>query len=382
MDLRYVELRDMGKLAMQYPALGIQYGAFLAVGQPAPDPKPASVVNTLLGVSMSSLRNGGVFLVAARNALVMNASIIHRPYPHGVQADAASTGAVIVGNLITGVQRDPTRNIAGQTPWVWPQAAFFFFGLPGWLDGNLVAGSYDSAYTFQPPDCGAAQQQRYFGFNEATAARIGVFALSRAAGSGTCVGISNFLVSLAPHVGILTVDQVSDFVASNVIVTDSHIAVSYSFVSPLAENHGILASATLAGTTALSTTVDNSTGRACSQNAACMAMTKEDVVGTTCGSVFGPTVRRIGWLIPQITNKGKTCTLSPGGVCSPPNQPERLCAMPWEKRYALPEGHMKMDWTLRNVTFVNFVGDSLDCGGRSKAIAHNPTQVRVRAAVF
>ena len=49
--------------------------------------------------------------------------------------------------------------------------------------------------------------------------------------------------------------------------------------------------------------------------------------------------------------------------------------MPWEKRYALPDSRTKADWTLSGVTFVGFVGDTADCGGRSKAIAHNPTQI-------
>ena len=375
-DLRYVALQDMGKFGLQYPALGIQYGSFLPFG-PLPAPKPASVVNSLVGVSFSRLHNGGIYLTAATDALVLRNSILHNASPYGVFLDKKSTGAVFVGNLLAGLLRDRTRNIAGQTPWAWPQSSFLFAGLPSWLDGNLVAGSYDAAYTFAAPDC--ADLAQYFGSNEATSARIGVFALSRVASSGTCVGVSGFTVSLAAHVGILTADQRSDFRAEDVVVTDSHIAVSYSFVSALDENHGVLQQATIAATTALSTTVDASVIPACQQNAACMAMTAADVVGSSCGSVFGPTVRRVGWLIPQVTNKGKTCLLGGLAVCSPPNQPERLCALPWEKRYALPDPHIKADWTLTGVTFVGFGGS--DCGGRVKAIAHNPTQVGGGAAV-
>ena len=372
-DFRFVEMRDMGKLAMEYPALGVQYGKFLDVGSPLPDPKPASVNVSLVGVTMSSLHNGGIYLTGAADALFIDRSIFDQPFPHGILADEESTGAVVTNSLVAGVSIDPTRNVAGQTPWVWPQAGLFFLGLPGWLDGNLVAGSYDSAYTFRPPDCGDIP--KHFGSNEAASSRIGVFALPRVASSGTCVGIAGFNVTLASHVGILTVDQQSNFQARDVFVTDSHIAVSYSFVTSLSEIHGTLLRATIAATTALSTTVDSSTVPVCRQNAECMAMTKADVTGASCGSVFGPSVRRIGWLIPQVTNKGKTCDLSPLPVCNPPNQPERLCAMPWEKRFGLPEGQTKADWTLTSVTFVGFVGDTADCGGRSKAIAHNPTQV-------
>ena len=58
-------------------------------------------------------------------------------------------------------------------------------------------------------------------------------------------------------------------------------------------------------------------------------------------------------------------------VCRPPTRPERLCGLPWEKRYGLPSASNAY-MNVSSVTFAQFARD--DCDQRSVAFAWNPTQ--------
>lgn len=52
-----------------------------------------------------------------------------------------------------------------------------------------------------------------------------------------------------------------------------------------------------------------------------------------CAILFCPVIRRVGLLPSQYTNRGKTCDVDGGlPVCRPLILPERMCALPWEKR--------------------------------------------------
>ena len=95
----------------------------------------------------------------------------------------------------------------------------------------------------------------------------------------------------------------------------------------------------------------------------------------------------MGILGPQYTNRGKTCTVDGGlTTCFPPNMPERLCGMPWEKKFGLPSTYATQLY-LTNCTFGGFPGVEPACGGSSSgaysaAYAPNPSQLDLAVPVY
>ena len=100
------------------------------------------------------------------------------------------------------------------------------------------------------------------------------------------------------------------------------------------------------------------------------------MTGQGCGSVLGGSWRHAGILLPMFeSTQAKTCQYNPmPESCTTPNVPNRLCAMPWEKRYALPDTSItNTALYLTGVTFSGFNGTV--CGMASRAIVANPTEV-------
>lgn len=163
-------------------------------------------------------------------------------------------------------------------------------------------------------------------------------------------------------------DGLTDLTLSNSVLSDNHIGVSLNFaVGKRGQARSDVVDTVIIGSSAASST-------RCSASTTCRAYTKADTLGTTCGSVLGSAYRRVGILAPQYLNRGKTCAVDGGlDVCRPPNRPERLCSMPWEKRYGLPSTRHTQAY-VTNVVFSNFAGEGGDCGRHSRAIMTNPTQ--------
>ena len=358
-DLRFVELRNMGKQNMEYPALHFQYGRFLFDDSvPATNP-----VNYLEGVAFNEGFNHAVQAKAARWVNISGA-VFYRTYRDGVYIDKDSGGWSLTNSLLASNRRSPATNADEQTPWVVPQAAVYAEVPPARLSGNVVGGAIDSAFTIRPPSCAISNVTFGVG-NEAHGVRIGAFLLSSRSG---CVGLDAFRVWKAAHIGILTVDQVSNLVLRTVTVADCHIGINANYLRPgtvREEGFTRLEDATVMGTT-LATS-------GCGEATVCRAAGEEDVKGDGCGSVLGGAYRRAGILLPQYTSKGKTCEFEPLGLCLPVNTPGRLCTMPWEKRYGVA-GSAHVAFYLTNVRFAGFTGS--ECDGRSsRAIVHNPSQV-------
>ena len=77
----------------------------------------------------------------------------------------------------------------------------------------------------------------------------------------------------------------------------------------------------------------------------------------------------------QYTNLPKTCGVSGGlQVCRPVTTPERMCGMPWEKRYGLPDDVSHAELYINDTVFAHFPNAS-DCGKRSAILVLNPSQV-------
>ena len=103
----------------------------------------------------------------------------------------------------------------------------------------------------------------------------------------------------------------------------------------------------------------------CQASLTCMAVSPGDLLGhvrQVCGSVMGPSYRRVGLLTPSLgMNAAHTCEIDADGMltCSPPNTPTRLCGMPWENRYGLPS----TSFSLFNVSTTTFAyWNASDCG--------------------
>ena len=189
----------------------------------------------------------------------------------------------------------------------------------------------------------------------------GAFVLAESRG---CVALHRFTAWKAAHIGVTTVDQRSSFELHDAVIADSHIGVSPNFFNPALHTRFSLVSSHVLGSTAAST---------CAASLRCRAMTSSSVDGTStsCGSIFGNGYRRVGVVVPQVTNRGKTCDQDFLPVCRPPNLPERLCGMGWDRRYGLP-GTQHMEMHVIDTHFSHF-NDS-DCGLESVGVAMNPTQ--------
>ena len=129
----------------------------------------------------------------------------------------------------------------------------------------------------------------------------------------------------------------------------------------------------------------------------CQAFTQSDPLGIqpSCNSVISKLYRRVGILIPQWTNKPKTCAVAgrfDGLACDPPTTPDRLCGMPWEKRYGLPLDIAYAEQHIHDTAFIGFQSHSFNVSmgsscipsnnvEHSPAIAINPSQIDMQPAL-
>lgn len=323
--------------------------------------------NYLEGVSFTRTFNLGIDAIAARS-ITINASVFHVTYGTAVWFDRNSIGATVVDSAFVGTFQSPLNNAPGTQPWVRPESAVFFDVTPGRMTGNVVGGSYDTGFTWRPTPCDDASASRVSN-NEAHAVRIGHWPLASWTRGG-CSAVRGATVWKASHLGIFTVDSPVSVEVRGAFVADCHIGSSIAFyASSRSEISAKYADSIFVGASLA--------GLDCSVNVRCYAETPTDVTGQGCGSVLGSTYRHAGILIPMFeSTQGKTCDFNPmPGSCTTPNIPERLCGMPWEKRYALPDVSLtNTAFYLSGVTFSGF-NDTV-CGQTSKAIVANPTEVR------
>ena len=418
-DLRYAELRGLGKQGTQFGGVNVMYGYSLVSADATPsatNPLGAQPVptNNIQGCAFSSAFNMGLQAVGTRN-IVFASNVLQRPMRWGLNLDAASTNASITGNLISALRLDPSINAPGTTLWTNPASAFLIDApTVAALQGNAVAGSADAAYTLHPEvTCGtsaaaaaaagfppAATLAPTTGANEALSVLIGVFILPTRARSppggptfpwcGT--RLAGFTVAKAAHIGILAVDGLSDIAVLGGGVYESHIGLSLNYVtSSDAQARSDVRDMLFIGSGAASAAAAAAaTGGACPPSRLCRASVTGDEAAassTLCPSVLGPAYARVGILGAQYTNRGKTCTVDGSlPACLPPNMPHRMCGQPWEKRFGLPSTHATQLY-LTGTTFAGFVGSEAPCGGSSVgassyAYAHNPTQIDAAVPVY
>jgi hypothetical protein len=160
--------------------------------------------------------------------------------------------------------------------------------------------------------------------------------------------------------------QLANLELRRVVVSDNHEGVSLNFVRSTSGTSLVTGSLVM-GSTAVSAD--------CGQSTACRAMSSLDTAGLTCRSVYGLEWRRVGITSAQYTGLAKTCGVNGElQVCRPVTTPERMCGMPWEKRYGLPDAVSHAELFISNTVFAHFP-DPSDCGKRSAILVLNPSQV-------
>ncbi|CAJ1390807.1 unnamed protein product [Effrenium voratum] len=255
-----------------------------------------------------------------------------------------------------------------------PTAVFQLQARPTVFAGNVVAGGPDIGVMMRPHTCEEVAEAPEPEMNEVFGCVVGFFVLRSCVTEGggpaacpqswDCVHITKLQAWKNAHVGILFVDQPANMIISDVTVFDNHIGITGIFHRQMGDmlHSFILRDSKVYGSTELSS---------CQASLQCLAVGPNDARPERCHSVPGPSFRRVGILLPIITNRGKTCEDGPVlRACPMAILPERDCAMPWELRYG-NRGSRMSSQRIEDVYFGGFQPE--DCGLRSVAIAYNPS---------
>ena len=246
-------------------------------------------------------------------------------------------------------------------------------------------------------------QNALFLHNEAVACRGGLTVVNMSpaeSAADDCAVITGFIGWRSGHIGIMTSDAEAQLLIAHVLLAENHIGISlHSYKETENLFNGIVAS-TIIGSLSSNNVhqcadLPDSVYKRAAQ---CQAFSTTDPLGllTNCNSVISGIYRRVGILLPQWTNKPKTCAISGSfAVCEPPNTPDRLCLLPWDNRYALPVDIAYAEQHIHDTTFLGFhsysnqsvVNATGQCipsptSERSVAIATNPSQVDMQPTVI
>jgi hypothetical protein len=345
-----VQFDRCGKQTYSDPCLRFEFTSTLKA-----DSSPRSTVRRS---AFSNTLNHGIASVASLG-LTVESNVMHRSFRNSIDVDQKTTLVNITGNLIVGNLRSPDYT----NQWIQPFSGLYINTVNyAAIQNNVISGSEDTGITIRPELCTTTSP--VFLNNEVQGALVGLYILPR---SNTCVQVRNFVAWKCAHLGIVTVDQTSNVQLQNVTVSDNHIGISLNFIqgsNAVTINRADINQSFIFGSTPAST---------CAASVSCRAMNKTDIVGVRCSSVFGEPFRRVGLISSQYLNAAKSCEKA-GGVdnCRPPNLPERLCSMPWEKRHGLPSANFGK--IVVTNTAIAYFSES-DCGKKSVAYTINPSQV-------
>ena len=222
--------------------------------------------------------------------------------------------------------------------------------------------------------------------NEAVGCRVGLMVVNddpAESSPSTCAVVTGITAWRNAHMGVGGVDAVANTLVAGVVVAENHIGISFSyFRSDAAVFSGVSDSLVIGSLSqqACSEGDPAATGSTWATQK-CQVFSHPDPFGLSraCQSVLAQgAYTRVGVLIPQSTSIPKTCKLAgrfQPGTCAPSLTIDRLCALPYEKRYALPMGEMYVEHHLFRTTFTGFSG-SAACGAvRGAALGINPSQI-------
>ena len=334
-------------------------------------------------------------------------------YSGGVFIDATTQQFVVSRNLLIATYQLPAV-LTSSYPWVRPIATVTVFSSSGTVFNNIAAGSDDqgfalatSLFTKKVPSSQCAvtnsaklsysqqsllQGATVFG-NEAVACKGGLSIITVSPTESTnsdCAVVTSFKAWRNAYTGIMSADTEPDLILANVVLAENHIGINLHFYKTANSVLSGLVDSVVIGSLSLNTSACTDLPDSLwAQGRQCHGFTEADPLGlqTTCSSVISKLYRRVGMLIPQWTNKPRTCAVAQrfgGPTCDPPNTPDRLCEMPFEKRYGLPIDVVYAEQHIHNTIFTGFQSDSFSTANslciprnrleRSAAISINPSQ--------
>jgi len=409
-DLRNVEFNKFGKLNNDHYAISISHRDYN---------HPPSYV---MGCAFKYGFNLATRISHANNVTFSN-NIAVGNYGGGVYIEDTTTNFEVNHNLLLATYQLPSVLLSSY-PWVRPISAFTILSPHGVCAGNLAAGSDDQGFSVatsmfkldavQSSQCYVTKMAPYsysmatletgrvFYDNEAVACRGGlsIVAVSPSESKDSdCVVVSGFTAWRNSHTGILSVDAQANILIAGVVLAENHIGVTLHFYKDDVNVFTGIVASKIIGSIGLNTgKCTDLPDSVWNRGRHCQAFTATDPLGfrTTCGSVISQLYRRVGVLIPQWTNKPKTCAIAgrfAGLACDPPTTPDRLCEMPWEKRYGLPLDVAYAEQHIHDTAFIGFQSYVFnetassscipsDAVEYSPAIAINPSQIDMQPTLI
>ena len=414
-DIQNVLLTNFGKINDQYYTLGINYQQQYS----------ANLFSRIVDCVFVDSFNVGVYLNNAVNVSVVN-NIIFNNFGGGIYVENTCDDIVVTNNQVLSTQQTPSIFVNGYA-WTVPIAAYTLNSFTGIYTSNLASGSYDAGFSvatsvfsgyngaranpriqllativgvdpcsqtfgaIKVVDVSSVVASSIFSSNEAVGCREGLMVVNddiMESTSTTCAVVSGIKAWRNAHFGIGGVDAFANTLITNAVVAENHIGISFSYTrtDPLVFS-GVANSLIIGSLSSSPCSVDALALGASWINQKCQVFSQNDPYGlsSACNSVLGTTdYTRVGVLIPQSTNAGKTCRVAgrfQTGSCNPSVYPDRLCALPWEKRYGLASGELYSEHHLFNNTFIGFSSSSTCMGTYGAAVAINPTQVDAQPTV-
>jgi hypothetical protein len=208
-----------------------------------------------------------------------------------------------------------------------------------------------------------------------------------------CAVITGVSVWRSGHIGILAQDAEAQLMLVDVLVAESHIGINLNFFKTYENMFTAVIGSTIIGSLNIHEYghCNDLTDSAYYRSKQCQAFTQFDPFGLSksCRSVVSDMYRRVGIMVSQWTNKARTCVIDgTTAQCIPPVTPERLCSLPFEKRFGLPMDIAYAEQLIYDTSFYGFTskvfanssGITGQCipgelNDRSVAISINPSQI-------
>lgn len=401
LQLLDVELKNFGKVNSDQFAV-----TFLLENNLHP---PSIIANC----TFNSGYNMAVRIGNAQN-LTVEGNVALGNYGGGIFVEKTARNYVVKNNLVIGTYNLPSI-LASSFPWTRPIAAFFVLSPHGVLTGNLAAGSADQGFSVVDimfivprstagvlctvtrsnayPDYGSYELTNHlFVNNEAVACRGGLqlISIKSSVNDIDCAVVTGFKSWRNGHTGVLSLDTKANILLHDLVLAENHIGVSLHFFKGGINSFAGVINSKIIGSLALNNqTCEDLPDSAWLRGSHCQVFTPSDPLGLdkSCGSSISGRYKRVGILIPEWTNRGRTCEFAErfSGRCEPPNTPDRLCLLPWDNRYALPS-NLYTELHIHDTQFLGFGSvellnsQSSHCvptasQGRSAAIAIAPEQI-------
>lgn len=280
-------------------------------------------------------------------SIVFSNNVAYGNYGGGVYVDVNSINFVIDNNLLVGVYQLPSR-LQSSYPWLYPIAAFSVFSSKGIVSNNVAAGSDDQGFAIcssmftrkvSKQQCSVTSSNAYnysvdtllrgrtFYNNEAVAGKGGMTLVTVSSSESTaddCALLSGFKAWRNAYTGIMSLDTEANVLIANIVLAENHIGINLHFYKEATNVFSGIVASKIIGSLSLDTSsCKDLPDSSWLPKYQCHGFTANDPLGktTVCSSVIAKLYRRVGILIPQWTNKPRTCGIAGrfnGLACDPP----------------------------------------------------------------